>query len=70
MKKKKTGWDTKLCGRCAYRRAAKCTIANHKIEIMNSCPEHYTYELCDEIAVEISRRLSGLPHKNTFSKEW
>ena len=70
MKQKRTGWDTHMCIACAYKYRGKCTIAKRKIDTMCSCPENYTYELCTEIAEEIGRRMSGLPHKNTFSKEW
>ena len=70
MKQKRTGWDTHMCIACAYKRRGECTIAKQKIDTMYSCPENYTYELCSEIAEEIGRRMSGLPHRDTFSKEW
>ena len=70
MKQKRTGWDTHMCIACAYKYRGKCTIAKKRIDMLGDCPEHYTYELASEISEEIGRRMRGLPHKDTFSREW
>lgn len=70
MAKPKTGWDTRVCTGCAYRKHGKCVIAKVKLEYLSDCPENYTHELCREIYTDINKRIRGLPHGNVFSREW
>lgn len=70
MKTEKVGWDTHICIGCAYKKHGKCVIAKKQIEVLDKCPEHYTYELCSESSTEIGRRMNGLPHGSIFSKVW